>query len=56
MINERKPQEFKLFHSKWKENSNGQIVCNLEHQRREEDNERLSKIEVSIQKNLTFCI
>ena len=50
MINERKPQEFKLFHSKWKENSNGEIVCNLEHQRREEDNERLSKIRIGIQK------
>ena len=50
MINERKPKEFKLFSSKWKEGTNGEIVCNLEHQRREEDNERLSKIKVSIQK------
>ena len=50
MINERKPQEFKLFSSKWKEKSNGEIVCNLEHQHREEDNERLSKIRIGIQK------
>ena len=50
MINERKPQEFKLFSSKWKEASNGEIVCNLEHQSREEDNERLSKIRIGIQK------
>ena len=48
MINERKPQEFKLFHSKWKERSNGEIVCNLEHQWREEDNERPAKIEIGI--------
>lgn len=50
MINERKPQEFKLFHTKWEENSKGEIVCNLEHQWREEDNERPSKIKISIHK------
>ena len=50
MINQRKPQEFKLFSSKWKENSNGEIVCNLDNQHREEDNERLSKIRIGIQK------
>ena len=50
MINERKPQEFKRFHSKWEENSNGKIVCNLEHQWRKEDNERLCKIEISVLK------
>ena len=50
MINERKPQEFKLFSSKWQENANGEIVCKLEHQHREEDNERLCKIRIGIQK------
>jgi hypothetical protein len=50
MINERKPQEFKLFSSKWRESSNGEIVCDLDHQHREEDNERLCKMRIGIQK------
>lgn len=55
MIKEIKPQEFKLFSSKWKESSTGEIVSNLEHQSREEDNERLSKIDIDIQK-VSLCL
>ena len=50
MINERKREEFRLFSTKWRENSKGEIVCNLEHQQREEDNERPCKIRIGIEK------